>query len=168
MGVKEGVYFWEEPVMQAFAPEEVEDGPEVYVAGESNVTGELDAISEPDAETTGDGMADGTGALDGEPDSGAVGAPQSADGEASGGAQSANDDAADGTEAVNSSTADSNVADTAQSAGSDATGAAADQLPLQFERVEEDYFDDALFIGDSRTQGMLEYGGLEDRADFYC
>lgn len=37
-----------------------------------------------------------------------------------------------------------------------------------FTRVEEDYFDDALFIGDSRTQGMLEYGGLEDRAAFYC
>lgn len=38
----------------------------------------------------------------------------------------------------------------------------------EFTRVEEDYFDDALFIGDSRTQGMLEYGGLEDRAAFYC
>lgn len=38
----------------------------------------------------------------------------------------------------------------------------------EFTRVEEDYFDDALFIGDSRTQGMLEYGGLEDRATFYC
>lgn len=38
----------------------------------------------------------------------------------------------------------------------------------EFTRVEEDYFDDALFIGDSRTQGMLEYGGLEERAAFYC
>lgn len=38
----------------------------------------------------------------------------------------------------------------------------------EFCRVEEDYFDDALFIGDSRTQGLLEYGGIEDRAAFYC
>lgn len=34
--------------------------------------------------------------------------------------------------------------------------------------VTEDYFNDAVFIGDSRTQGMLEYGGISDRADFLC
>lgn len=53
------------------------------------------------------------------------------------------------------------------------TDAAAEQQPEEerlydFVRVEEDYFNDALFIGDSRTQGMLEYGGLEERATFYC
>lgn len=37
-----------------------------------------------------------------------------------------------------------------------------------FVTVEETYFDDALFIGDSRTQGLLEYGGIADRATFYC
>lgn len=41
-------------------------------------------------------------------------------------------------------------------------------IPLEFVRVEEDYFADALFIGDSRTQGMFEYGGLQEVADFYC
>ena len=41
-------------------------------------------------------------------------------------------------------------------------------LKLEFVSVEEEYFDDALFIGDSRTQGMLEYGGLEERATFFC
>lgn len=34
--------------------------------------------------------------------------------------------------------------------------------------VEDDYFADAVFIGDSRTVGMLEYGGLEEIADFYA
>ena len=34
--------------------------------------------------------------------------------------------------------------------------------------VEDDYFADAVFIGDSRTMGMYEYGGLEETAAFYC
>lgn len=35
-----------------------------------------------------------------------------------------------------------------------------------FVTVTEDYFNDALFIGDSRTVGLFEYGGIEERADF--
>lgn len=38
----------------------------------------------------------------------------------------------------------------------------------EFTAVTEDYFDDALFIGDSRTVGLWEYGGIEERADFYA
>jgi len=34
--------------------------------------------------------------------------------------------------------------------------------------VEDDYFSDALFIGDSRTVGLFEYGGLEEIATFYA
>lgn len=34
--------------------------------------------------------------------------------------------------------------------------------------VEDDYFSDAVFIGDSRTVGMHEYGGLEETAAFYA
>lgn len=37
----------------------------------------------------------------------------------------------------------------------------------QFMTVEPSYFDDALFIGDSRTVGLYEYGVL-DSADFFC
>lgn len=37
-----------------------------------------------------------------------------------------------------------------------------------FSTVEDDYFTDAVFIGDSRTVGMCEYGGLEGMADFYA
>lgn len=34
--------------------------------------------------------------------------------------------------------------------------------------VEDDYFGDAVFIGDSRTVGLHEYGGLEEIAAFYA
>ena len=42
--------------------------------------------------------------------------------------------------------------------------------PLRWEytSVGEDYFDDALFIGDSRTVGLMEYAGLEEHAAFYA
>ena len=34
--------------------------------------------------------------------------------------------------------------------------------------VDDSYFDDAVFIGDSRTVGMYEYGGLEETSTFYA
>lgn len=37
-----------------------------------------------------------------------------------------------------------------------------------FEAVDESYFDDALFIGDSRTVGLRDYTDLSEHADFYC
>ncbi|MCM1191571.1 MAG: GDSL-type esterase/lipase family protein [Butyrivibrio sp.] len=37
-----------------------------------------------------------------------------------------------------------------------------------FTTVEDDYFSDAVFIGDSRTVGMYEYGGLEEISTFYA
>lgn len=37
-----------------------------------------------------------------------------------------------------------------------------------FQTVTEDYFNDAVFIGDSRTVGLFEYGGMEERADFFA
>ena len=39
---------------------------------------------------------------------------------------------------------------------------------VSYHTVEDDYFADAVFIGDSRTVGMFEYGGLEETADFYA
>ncbi len=36
------------------------------------------------------------------------------------------------------------------------------------EPVENDYFADAVFIGDSRTVGLFEYAGLEETAQFYA
>lgn len=43
-----------------------------------------------------------------------------------------------------------------------------DDGKVLYQTVEDDYFSDAVFIGDSRTVGMFEYGGLEDTADFYA
>ena len=37
-----------------------------------------------------------------------------------------------------------------------------------FSQVDESYFDDALFIGDSRTVGLRDYTDLSEHADFYC
>lgn len=37
-----------------------------------------------------------------------------------------------------------------------------------FSQVDESYFDDALFIGDSRTVGLRDYTSLPEHADFYC
>ncbi|MCM1112143.1 MAG: GDSL-type esterase/lipase family protein [Muribaculum sp.] len=39
--------------------------------------------------------------------------------------------------------------------------------PVYYE-VEDSYFADAVFIGDSRTVGLYEYGGLEEISDFYA
>ena len=36
-----------------------------------------------------------------------------------------------------------------------------EQFPRSFVTVDYDYFDDALFIGDSRTVGLMEFGNLE-------
>lgn len=43
-----------------------------------------------------------------------------------------------------------------------------DPLEIVYTTVEDDYFSDAVFIGDSRTVGMFEYGGLENTATFYA
>ena len=37
-----------------------------------------------------------------------------------------------------------------------------------FKKVDESYFDDALFIGDSRTVGLYDYTDLPEHADFLC
>lgn len=38
----------------------------------------------------------------------------------------------------------------------------------EFHPVDEEYFDDALFIGDSRTVGLRNYTDLSEHADFLC
>ncbi|MDR0964530.1 MAG: GDSL-type esterase/lipase family protein [Clostridium sp.] len=43
-----------------------------------------------------------------------------------------------------------------------------DPSEVTYETVTDEYFADALFIGDSRTVGMFEYGGLEEIATFYA
>lgn len=43
----------------------------------------------------------------------------------------------------------------------------AEEEPLEFTHVDKGYFADAVFIGDSRTQGLYEYSNLADVATFY-
>ena len=38
----------------------------------------------------------------------------------------------------------------------------------EFSRVDESYFDDALFIGDSRTVGLRDYTDLSEHGEFLC
>ena len=38
----------------------------------------------------------------------------------------------------------------------------------EWQTVGDDYFDDALFIGDSRIVGLQDYGKMEDHATFYA
>lgn len=49
-------------------------------------------------------------------------------------------------------------------AGNDAEG----DKEVVYQTVEDDYFADAVFIGDSRIVGMYEYGGLEEISAFYA
>lgn len=77
--------------------------------------------------------------------------------------QTAPEDAVSETGVVEEQTVDS-VAAQEQTV---AAGEAAD-VRYDFQTVTEDYFDDAVFIGDSRTVGLFEYGGIEERADFFA
>lgn len=63
---------------------------------------------------------------------------------------------------------DSQTQDHAASEETEGTEAPQEQVEPQFVTVDESYFDDALFIGDSRTVGLYEYAGIEERADFFC
>lgn len=52
--------------------------------------------------------------------------------------------------------------------GDDGAESIPEEPEIRIGRVEDDYFSDALFLGDSRTVGMYEYGELEDIATFYA
>jgi lysophospholipase L1-like esterase len=43
-----------------------------------------------------------------------------------------------------------------------------DPSEVVYEQVDDGYFGDAVFIGDSRTVGMRDYGGLKDISTFYA
>lgn len=52
--------------------------------------------------------------------------------------------------------------------GQETTAAGEEAAEPVFTTVEDDYFADAVFIGDSRTVGMYEYEGLENVSTFYA
>ncbi|MGI5970722.1 MAG: GDSL-type esterase/lipase family protein [Oscillospiraceae bacterium] len=51
-------------------------------------------------------------------------------------------------------------------AGEDDTAAPPSEVSQAFQEVPAEYFDDALFIGDSRTVGIMEYGGIANATFF--
>ena len=55
-------------------------------------------------------------------------------------------------------------------AASTAAAVPGEEAPKEvvYHTVDDSYFDDAVFIGDSRTVGMYEYGGLEKTSTFYA
>ena len=62
-------------------------------------------------------------------------------------------------------TDEENVAEQTETVMQDTETAAA--KPKKFIQVDDSYFDDAVFIGDSRTVGLHDYGGL-DHSDFFA
>jgi hypothetical protein len=59
--------------------------------------------------------------------------------------------------------------------GADTSGNISGEQPLYrdpsevvYQQVDDTYFADAVFIGDSRTVGMMDYGGLKDISTFYA
>ena len=52
--------------------------------------------------------------------------------------------------------------------GGEAEAVPAPKTELVWGNVEDDYFDDALFIGDSRVVGLQDYGKMEEHATFYA
>jgi len=52
--------------------------------------------------------------------------------------------------------------------GEEAEAVPTHKTELVWGNVEDDYFDDALFIGDSRVVGLQDYGKMEEHATFYA
>lgn len=115
--------------------------------GDADVQQKADQTPEDGADIAADGDAE-SGTQEGEqPQDGEVAADGSSDGEGM------PDGAADNTETWQEGQGDVPPED--------------DGVPV-YVTVEDDYFSDAVFIGDSRTVGMYEYGGLEDISTFYA
>ena len=62
------------------------------------------------------------------------------------------------------------AADEAKEAGQENGGGQAEEEPVAptWQTVDDSYFDDALFIGDSRIVGLRDYGKLEGSVTFYA
>ena len=102
-------------------------------------------------------------------DSAAGDAPGAGESAAQDGTQAGESAAQDGTQAGGSAAQDiPGAGESAAQDGAQAGDSAAGDVTEDFVTVGDDYFSDALFLGDSRTVGMYEYGGLEDIATFYA
>lgn len=151
------------------------DGEVVGAAGQGGEADQDTGTSMPSGENAGDpGGAAG-------PDHGDVPAGGSQTGEAAGDNSSENNpqgnDSSEnnpqGNHSSENNPQDNNPPDNDSPEGSgDGEGGEPDDTPEngepQYMTVEDDYFADAVFIGDSRTMGLFEYGGLEEISTFYA
>ena len=134
-------------------PEGVESG---TPAGSGDVSGSGTGVP---GDANGSGGANGSG----------TGVPGDANGSGGGAAGDVNGSGGGipGAGADNSGQVPGNGSATG-SGNSGVPGEGNDPSQVQYMTVEDDYFADAVFIGDSRTVGMFEYGGLEEISTFYA
>lgn len=125
-----------------------ESGADEAGAGESDTDGLTGSFGEGQDGTVG-GNTDGSSGINGEEQDGTVG----------GNTDGSSGSLGEGQGGVGGSNTDGS---------SDIRGAGQDGEVPAYCTVEDDYFSDAVFIGDSRTVGMYEYGGLEETATFYA
>ena len=118
--------------------------------GDADVQQKADQTPEDGADIAADGDAE-SGTQEGEQTQGGEAMTGKEDGSDNGEGQP--DSAPDGTEMGETGQEDAQTEDTGS--------------PV-YVTVEDDYFSDAVFIGDSRTVGMYEYGGLENISTFYA
>ena len=68
---------------------------------------------------------------------------------------------------ANAATQPASEGETTPADAEKATEPAPAQTGVQFVESGREYFDDALFIGDSRTEGIRDYGTLKN-AQYFC
>ncbi len=151
-GIHDGVYPWGNIDMVQAVKESL--------SAATNKNGSPDAdIADPSDDAAGSETADGDAA------GGDTADCDTADNDAAGDAIADGD--AVGGDTVGGTASDGDAADGTMSDGDAALSEAAD-LPRSFLSVTDDYFNDALFVGDSRMVGLSEYcEPLDTRADFY-
>ena len=74
------------------------------------------------------------------------------------------------TDLTDTAGAETTESEAEEPAASTAAAVPGEEAPKEvvYHTVDDSYFDDAVFIGDSRTVGMYEYGGLEETSTFYA
>ncbi len=178
-GAKDGVFPWSREddtllTMADAAPEEGAAGEEGPQGGEESISEKPPSGNDTDAAAPKEDDADGEG--EGEEQTGEGGntesepfpeAEETAVSESGSGAKEEGTEQAGGTEPVTGEMPSGQGVE--EENGAPWTEEAWNEdLTYDYVPVDETYLDDALFIGDSRTQGLFEYGGLEDHAVFYC
>lgn len=155
-GIHEGIYPWS---TKDTGPAESENkkglirAADAIIPSDTGVSGTVSGSNIPESDSLSGNEAKEPDSLSGN----AVKEPDSLSENALGEPDSLSGNAAEKTEAF----------ETAPLSGEQAENMADGEEPI-YRHVEEDYFDDALFIGDSRTVGLFEYGQIEDRAQFYA